>query len=360
MNFYKKYASIFLALTALFVLFHFTIWNMYTKHVFPKNYMIGDLGRISYKLDSLHPRELSATLDKRHFIPDEWKDQSIDILTIGDSFSNGGGGGTNSFYQDHLASKYNLSILNIQNISPATNFIETIHLLNNSKMLEKLQPKIIIFESTESQVLNRFTLDMNKELRLPENEMFNLLKRTTYKSKTPNIGIINNLNYNAVAYNIAYKFSENAIDSNCYITELSKDVFSVQDQTSLLFYKHTIKYNKSISKEKMHKLNKNINDLAVILKRKGIKLYFMPAVDKFNLYSKYIINNKYGESDFFEQLRRLPKEYTLIDTKAILQKEVDNGVKDVFYADDTHWSYKASEAIAKSLKELGELHYDKL
>jgi hypothetical protein len=76
----------------------------------------------------------------------------------------------------------------------------------------------------------------------------------------------------------------------------------------------------------------------------------MPAVDKLNLYSKYIVNNKYGESTFFEQLRPLKKEYILIDTKTILEQEVDRGVKDIFYSDDTHWSYKASEAIAKNLK----------
>jgi hypothetical protein len=355
MSFYKKYVLIFLALSSLFVIFHVSVWNIYTKHVFPKNYMIGDLGRMSYKLDSLHPREVSFSLNKKHFTLDEWKGQSIDILTIGDSFSNGGGGGINSYYQDHLASQYNLSILNIQNISPASNFLETIYLLNNSKILEKLQPKIIIFESTESQALNRFATKINKELYLPKNEVYNLLKKATYKSEIPKIGIINNLNYNAFLYNIAYNFSENAIDSNCYITKLNKNMFSVQDQTSLLFYKHTVKYNKSISDEKINTLNDNIKELASILKRKNIKLYFMPAVDKFNLYSKYIINNKYGESDFFEQLRELPKEYTLIDTKAILQKEVDNGVKDIFYADDTHWNYKASEAIAKSLQEFKEL-----
>lgn len=38
----------------------------------------------------------------------------------------------------------------------------------------------------------------------------------------------------------------------------------------------------------------------------------------------------------------------LLDTKAILEKEVDRVVKDVFYSDDTRWSYKASEAITKS------------
>ena len=33
-----------------------------------------------------------------------------------------------------------------------------------------------------------------------------------------------------------------------------------------------------------------------------------------------------------------------------LDVEVKNGVKDIFYSDDTHWSHKASEAIFKNIR----------
>jgi hypothetical protein len=46
-------------------------------------------------------------------------------------------------------------------------------------------------------------------------------------------------------------------------------------------------------------------------------------------------------------LRPLKKEYIFIDTKKILSPLLKQGVKDLYYSDDTHWSYKASEAIAK-------------
>lgn len=76
----------------------------------------------------------------------------------------------------------------------------------------------------------------------------------------------------------------------------------------------------------------------------------MPCVDKYNLYSNYIINNPYPRSIFFEELRKLPKRYHLIDTKAILTEEVRKGEKDVFYADDTHWSWKASKKVFETIK----------
>ena len=63
----------------------------------------------------------------------------------------------------------------------------------------------------------------------------------------------------------------------------------------------------------------------------------MPCVDKYNLYSDYVVNNPYPRSIFFEKLRMLPKKYFFIDTKAILAAKLCKGEKDVFYADETHW-----------------------
>jgi hypothetical protein len=92
-------------------------------------------------------------------------------------------------------------------------------------------------------------------------------------------------------------------------------------------------------------LNDNFNTLQALLEKKGIKLYFMPAADKSNVYADYIVSKEYPKSHFFERLRELPKAYGFIDTKKVLKKMVDEGVKDVYYKDDTHWSYKASKAI---------------
>lgn len=76
----------------------------------------------------------------------------------------------------------------------------------------------------------------------------------------------------------------------------------------------------------------------------------MPAVDKYNLYSPYIVSNKYPQSIFFEYLETLPKNYVFINTKKILLEELKKGEKDIFYADDTHWSYKANDIIINDIE----------
>jgi hypothetical protein len=96
-------------------------------------------------------------------------------------------------------------------------------------------------------------------------------------------------------------------------------------------------------------MNDNLNFLQNILNKKGIELYFIPAPDKYNLYSNYIVNNGYPKSRLFEILRPLVKEYNFIDTKVILDKMLEDGVLDVYHVDDTHWNYIGREAIFSTI-----------
>ena len=69
---------------------------------------------MSYQIDMLHNRELKYTLPKKHLYKDNFNNHKVDILTIGDSFSRGGGAGENSYYQDFIATELDVNVLNIQ------------------------------------------------------------------------------------------------------------------------------------------------------------------------------------------------------------------------------------------------------
>ena len=76
----------------------------------------------------------------------------------------------------------------------------------------------------------------------------------------------------------------------------------------------------------------------------------MPVVDKYNLYSNFIVDNPYPRSTFFEKLRQLPKRYAFIDTKQILMEELERGELDLYYPDDSHWSWKAPQKIFNTVR----------
>jgi len=145
---------------------------------------------------------------------------------------------------------------------------------------------------------------------------------------------------------IKYKFNNNA-QKYVYKLNLNKNLFTINRGEKILVFNDDILYIPQFTSKNILKINENFNNLAKILKKLDIKLYFMPAPDKYDLYYDFIKDNKYPKNQFFELIRPLKKEYYFVDTKQILLPLLNNGVKDVYWIDDTHWSQKASYAIAK-------------
>ena len=116
-------------------------------------------------------------------------------------------------------------------------------------------------------------------------------------------------------------------------------MFNTEIKNKLLFYFGDIKKFGNSNIDYIDILNNNLNQISDILDEKNIKLIFMPNVDKYNLYSEYVLEKeKYPKSKFFEELRLKQKNYIFIDTKKILKVLVDKGVKNIYYPDGTHWS----------------------
>lgn len=305
---------------------------------------IGDLGRLSYSINSLFPRKNESTLKQVHEVFLDYSQK--DIISIGDSFSRGDSGGRNAYYQDFIASEYNL---NVVNISPSNEgFIETVLMLNSSGVIDKLKAKIIILESVERLAIQRFSRPVDWKIKAIQRE-FLATSKAKFVPHLPEISFVNHNNYMAWVYKVLYRYYDNALLSKVYKAQLNHDFFTSADMRTLLYYYEDLKGIETSNLQNISLLNKNLNQLQAMLDTKGIELYFLPAADKYTIYSKYIINNKHKESNFFELLRRMDKKYKLVDTKSILQKMTDDGVQNVYYSDDTHWTDKASAEIVKHM-----------
>jgi hypothetical protein len=341
---FKKLCMIYLISVIAFVLGNYAIWKSVTEVLLSSNYDGGDLARLGYILDSKFLRKDYTDLPRQHIeIEDNKEFRKIDVLTLGDSFSNGGGGGKNRFYQDYIAS---LNSLEVENVKPfkEINFLATLSILNNNGYLDRVKPRHVIVSSSEKLCIERFSIPVNFDMNIPLDELLTC-KRILYSGGKVDVKFINSGNLNYLKYKLLYYVSPNAIYSKTYKVKLARDFFSVRNSNSLLFYKDDIECIKWATDANIRKLNDNMNRMADILARKGIRFYFMPCADKYNVYSDYIVTNRYPHSVFFEKLRALPKRYTLIDTKEIVQKELQKGEKDIYYSDDSHWSWKAPEVI---------------
>lgn len=343
---FRTYLSIMLGIILFFLLYHTIVWFVFTSKILsPSPYYVGDLGRMSYQMGSLQPRIETIDLPKKHLDCDTWHNQPIDIITIGDSFSNGMGSGKNPYYQDYLENDLNLRVLNIQNLNETLTYLQSIEILYQSGWLKRMHPKAIIIETVASGAFRRVVAhNPSPLLRHPEERLFH----KGWSRSFPIPLLINTANYTMPFYSLIYPFN-NHIGGKVYRFDLNESLFTAPHDKTLLAYHEDIDHISDFSDWHMDQINTSLNQLARKLKTLGIILYYMPAVDKYDLYYDYIKDKKnYPKNPLFDKLRVTSKEYVFIDTKQLFSAELASHTKDLYYADDTHWSYKASLAIAKS------------
>jgi hypothetical protein len=239
--------------------------------------------------------------------------------------------------------------MNINSSLFKENYIDAIVALNQSGLLDKIKPKMILIESIERYSIGRFS----KSIQWDNNTTYQALHTNLMEGKwgegkpTKEKSLfITTANYKFPLYNFYYQFSPNAFGhAGVYKLTLTKPLFSVAAPSTLLVYKDDITSIQNVTSKNISLLNKNFNRLSDLLMKNNIHLTVMIAVDKYDLYSSYLAKNPYGENIFFDLLRSTKKNYSFIDTKSILSTQLKKGEKDIFFADDTHWSDKASEAI---------------
>ena len=355
----KKFTLIITTILFIFVSTNALIWNLSTKHILTRenqNIVSGDLARMGYLYKFAHFRKNDTNLTKVHFEASNYKMSPIDMITIGDSFSQGVMGGPNRYYQDFIATKLNLNILNILNYKQHSK-IETLAILANSGFFKKIGVKYVLVEITQRGSVKELTGNINYKAdeSIPNIEKFYKFGNNDTNNEymqLPKTSFINNGNFKYLLFNILYHFSDHAIFSKVYMTSMIEDFFSVGPDNKLLFYNNDLKSIRKNNQSNLSQINKNLNKLQKILKKQNIKLIYMPVVTKYDLYSKFIKDNPYPKDLSFEIYNKLKKDYIFIDTKKILLKKLDKHKQDIFYVDDTHWTYKASDAISDEIKSL--------
>jgi hypothetical protein len=354
----KAFIKYFLLFLAAFIACNALLWCSFTRDLRKSDRPgRGDLARLGYISGIISFSEESPELPRRHLELEEYHGQPVDMITIGDSFSNGGGFGPNRYYQDYIASNSNLTVLNIEPFEDL-DFVTQASLYVNNGFLDHAQPRYLLLSSTAKYCVARFSDDVDFDRTLSMAELASHKKygfRQSLEQDSARIPenvfrFVNEGNFKFLLYNICYRFSDHAFFSKTYRLPLDRTFFSGNRGTTLLCYRDDIKNISYLTPDTVAKINENLNLLADRLAVKGVHLVFMPVVDKYDLYFEHIVMNRYPRNNFFDMLRPLKRRYRLIDTKEILGEAIRNGEKDIFYVDDTHWTWKASKKIFESVK----------
>ncbi|WP_242133233.1 alginate O-acetyltransferase AlgX-related protein [Aestuariivivens marinum] len=318
----------------------------------------GDLNRLGKISISEHYRD---TLLANDTLPKLWTNFSeidrnlekgpIDVLIIGDSFSNQG---TISYY-NFLASIITLNVFNFDynafNLGDYYNPIQLLFGIKNSGLIEEIKPKCIVLEIVERNVIEHFrNLDHNLQIDKAE------LKDRLYSPVIEPLAFPVRTFFNDIVlyyrYGFFYKFNDHAYESQVYKLAMSDTLFSSGIDDLIFFEKDLINMHNTITEQNIELFNDGMNMLNKELESIGINLIVLVCPDKYDMYQDYIVNNRHPKNPFFDILRSKNKTYDFIDTKTLFMPYLEKGIKDLYFADDTHWSPIASKIVAQELNKV--------
>lgn len=127
----------------------------------------------------------------------------------------------------------------------------------------------------------------------------------------------------------------------CFTTAAGEDVLYFYDRDLLQL---------SATEAELSVVVERLKALHGLYAARGIKMIFMPAPDKYELYQHLVVDNPYPERELGTQLSAaLDTLDFVVNPLPELRRRLDNGEKDIFMADDTHWSSKGASAAASLL-----------
>lgn len=355
----KRFVITLVVFLCLFIAGNIALWHSGFRHIFLGENGHGSLGRMSglyFPSPETTPMKYAAVHTEFRDYLGSGQTKTFDVLTIGDSFSNGYGG---NYFQDYLVDCYHLSVLNVP-CRQFSNPLAVLYLMDKVGYLDEVKPRILILESTVTGMPGRFgTIPL--EIPVVSREGFNQSHQLTKAQQK----IQNDIEDGQLAPSVMVRANFSILAKCWYrwthpgngkpnwetrMARLTKAVFTNPGMESTLVYAEGLQNTQYAEKVALD-INTTINETTAFLAKKGIKLVLLPMVENYDLYFPYF-ENKDGckEINLLSQLERLPRQYTLINTKTILRKVLEEeSTKDLYWADENHFSWKAQQIVCDEI-----------
>lgn len=312
----------------LFVLIGFIIHACLAKDI------TGDLGRIGQIVFSkkYHTQsKFEEHIDKHLYWCSTNELKSFDMVFMGDSF-------TESVYPYYLS----------HNVEKNTALYKASEIVSSEQIFVALcnsgvvMPHVVVLEDVERSFIERLgNLDFN-----PANNS-TLPIGLVYKPK------------NEKTTDFATFYKNQLIDNHSVRHVRLKDsLFSCpKKEKDLYFYYEDLRF--PVDAQIQTAMSK-LDTLFQIANKNNVQLFYVVASDKYDVYQEFAIDNKYPKKDWMDSFSKFEANPYFVNTKHVLLKNARQGVKDLYYADDTHWSpvgaKMVAEEIAKRMDSLGVFH----
>ena len=257
------------------------------------------------------------------------------IMTIGDSFTPTS---ANS-YVNYLAHYLNEPIVNLPRKGSSEQ--TALYLLNNG-FFHQNGTQVVVVETVERHFVNNL-IHLKFEELLTFEDVLDLNKKPMNEDKDLKAPKKNYLKELSSWYRLSFGY-----DNPVFKANLSDSLFSIRSN-KLYFYKEDVLLPITISDCDIDIAKRNLRKLDSLFRLNNIHLIYMVASDKYDLYQEYIVDNPYPTVSTLEKFKEFEKESYFLNTQTILKPMLKDGIKDVYSVNDTHWSYIATEKVAKKL-----------
>ena len=314
----------------------------------------GDLGKLGFIAfnDDYNSFIAKEELDSLYVINID-KLEQIDcdsaILTIGDSFSQQGKAG----YQNYLSDLY--PGWKIYNLNLKDGYNDMIQLFVDWLIEDKTLPPIVIVESVERYLSGRLTsLDFSGAHKvLEKNDVVEPIQQDS-------IGGFKKYIKQFKIYKLAKSLKEDFLNTQEYVKKhlyidnpvkhlrLKQNLFSCKGSENDLYFYHEDLI--SVTEDNYLAGQQKLDSLLSITEQKGICFLFLVASDKYDLYKDFTCNDNYNVEGQLSYYKKYNNKNNFLNCKELLYSHLENGEKDVYRCNDTHWSPLAAMYVANEIK----------
>ena len=307
----------------------------------------GDLGRLAFVMvgeeygQRIEQNELKETFFSDVRETEDLRKIHVNVLTIGDSFSQQGPAG----YQNYMPQE-GLTVANTRRalydspIQYAWNLLDAgvVDSTNIDVMVVEvgerdLALRIDNFSIDKVEVGEPYSPDDGGEENIFDVSQWSLLRTRDF---------------------LMYRYAGR---NPVYDVELDRDFFDSREPRKLYFYCADVLNGMTIEASVRPKIKEVFDLLTTKAHERGFALILMVPVDKYDLYQDYIVNNPYDHPKRInEEVRELLGDRPeVMLCKFTLQPLLEKGEKDVFLFDNSHWSYKSSQAVGIELSRRAKM-----
>ena len=263
---------------------------------------------------------------------------TCDVLVIGDSFSHGGGMGKQGDYVNCLAHDSGRKVVVFTPSDPTLSSpMQVAYDVLNLGCIDSTHVKNLVVEEVERYLVDRHCTFVTTHTSIPRPAPEADAAASQQQQEVSPLLRVKDF----VFYHL---FGANPI----YSARLSRPAFGGAEPDRLYFYNEDVTLGFDVTPEQQRRVVDCYDKVIALAREKGVNLVLLVASDKYDMFQQYIIDNPYPVKTLNEDIERwmAPELDRFIFAKRVLLPRVQQGKRDVYLFNDTHWSPASSGIIA--------------